>query len=53
MGTTTFFLRFNDLKKPLDKMTKKEQPLLITNRSLQVSEQMELSTESYTSGCIV
>ena len=24
MGTTTFFLRFNDLKKPLDKMTKKE-----------------------------
>ncbi len=24
MGTTTFFLRLNDLKKPLDKMTKKE-----------------------------
>ena len=24
MGTTTFFLRFNDLKKPLDKMTKRE-----------------------------
>ncbi len=24
MGTTSFFLRLNDLKKPLDKMTKKE-----------------------------
>jgi len=24
MGTTTFFLRHNDLKKPLNKMTKKE-----------------------------